>query len=154
MSMPLTWMSFHLPYWPGSVVFLLSLSTCLLSGFCLHGGLFSGAMTELLLDRSDWTCCQGKIVNMSQQSLACTLSQVINLHFCPPGPLPLVNFLRASISRSQWEWIFFFLRLTILFLYHQTRDSEQSKADFRAVLSKLAWDFSGDRVHCRILGES
>lgn len=71
----------------------------------------------------------------------------------PSGSLLLVSFLRASISRSQWER-FFLKRGTVLSWYHQTTNSEQSKADFRALLSKLAWDFPRVGVQCSILGES
>lgn len=78
------------------------------------------------------------------------MSQVVNLHFYPISPSSITEFSRSFYFKIS----IIFLRATILSWYHQTKNSEQSKADSRTVLSRLAGDFPRVGIQSSILGES
>ena len=68
---------------------------------------FSGAITELLFGRKAWRCYPGKLINIDQHPLH---GRCLKLSVCisiSSVPLPLLNFLGASLSRSQWGRHFF-----------------------------------------------
>lgn len=98
----------HLPIYftlPGSVFFFLSppSPTQVLSLIVD----FSGAIIELFFGRKAWRCYPGKTVNIDQHPLhggCLKLSVCISISSVP---LPFLNFLAASLSRSQWGRYFF-----------------------------------------------
>lgn len=114
---------------------------------------FSGAITELFFGRKAWRCYPGKIIKIDQHPFTWAMSQVVSLHFYLISPSSVTEFSR-SLSFEISVGKIFFLRTAILSWYHQTENSEQSTADSRAVLSRLAGDFPRVGIQSSILGES
>lgn len=152
---PLTWTSCHLLYLAWK---------CILFPITIYLPCLSLIVYVFFSWNHDWVLLWqfglkmlsgGKIINMDQYSLTCAMSQVASLHFYPIHLSSITEFCRRLCFKISVGMIFFFFWEPQSSLgYHQTKNSEDSKADSRAVLSRLAGDCLQVGVQYGIIGES
>lgn len=82
---------------PASMTLFLSVH----AGSVSNWALFSGAVTQLVCDRSGDAV--GRIRNRDQGSLARAPSQVVRVRFCPTRSSSVSGFSKSFYSRFHWE---------------------------------------------------